>query len=127
MKTRITILTAALFAAFVSASHAGPANRSGSYPTRINTKEAAMECCLPNEKVALACKDCKTLTEKPGTDKKGILGWFKADSKHDCLGCRGTVTVNAIGGGKGPVITQYRHVCSKCGPDSAYTCATHKK
>jgi len=88
MKTRITILTAALFAAFVSASHAGPANRSGSYPTRINTKEAAMECCLPNEKVALACKDCKTLTEKPGTDKKGILGWFKADSKHDCLGCR---------------------------------------
>jgi hypothetical protein len=36
-----------------------------------------MECCKPDARVALACKDCKTLEEKKGdADKAGILSWF---------------------------------------------------
>ena len=98
------------------------------FQTRVTTKEQAMKCCLPNEKVALACKDCKTVTAKSGEDKKGILAWFKPDSTHDCSGCGGKITVRQIPTGQGTStsISEYKHVCSKCGPESAMTCATHK-
>lgn len=85
-----------------------------------------MKCCLPKEKVALACKDCKTVSEKSGEDKKGIMSWFKADSMHDSDGCKGKITFKGNPAGKSPQTPEYKHVCSKCGPDSAYTCATHK-
>jgi hypothetical protein len=132
MKTHISIFTAALFAAFISTTYAGPdpANRwPTGFPTRVTTKAAAEDCCQPKEKVALACKDCKTVNEKPGEEKSGILGWFKADSMHDCSGCKGKITVKQLPTGQGTStsIGEYKHVCSKCGPDSAFTCATHKK
>lgn len=104
----------------------GPRNWPTGFPTVVKTEAAVMKCCLPKEKVALACKDCKTVNEKGGEDKKGILGWFKKDSTHDCSGCGGKVTVKQVGAGKGPTLSEYKHVCSKCGPDSAFTCATHK-
>ena len=126
MKTRISILTAAIFAAFISTTYAGPSNWPPNYQTRVNTKAQAEECCLPKEKVALACKDCKTVNEKSGKDKKGIMAWFAPDSTHDCSGCGGKITVKQAGSGKGAPYGQYSHVCSKCGKDSAYTCATHK-
>ena len=103
----------------------GPQNWPPNFPTRVKTEAQAMKCCLPKEKVAMACKDCKTVSEKGGEDKKGIMGWFKADSKHDCDGCGGKIAVSTYGGGKGQSYS-YKHICSKCGVDSAYTCATHK-
>ena len=127
MKARIGIHTAAIFAAFTTTTYAGPPNWPPNYPTRITTKAHAEECCLPKEKVALACKDCKTVSEKGGENKKGILAWFAPDSMHDCAGCKGKVTYKEHGSGKGVGHAEYKHVCSKCGPDSAYTCATHKK
>src|SRR5262245_56101025 len=45
---------------------AGPDVWPGGFPTRVKTEAAVMKCCLPKEKVALACKDCKTVTEKSG-------------------------------------------------------------
>ena len=95
------------------------------FPTVVKSKAEAMECCLPKEKVALACTDCKTVTEKPGEDKKGVAAWFAPDSMHDCSGCKGKITVKQLG--KGPATGSYTHTCSKCGENSAYTCATHKK
>ena len=88
--------------------------------------QVAVKCCLPKEKVALACKDCKTVTEKAGEDKKGILAWFKPEATHDCPGCKGKITYVQHGGGKGTATAGYKHVCSKCSADSAFTCATHK-
>lgn len=105
----------------------GPGTWPTGYPTAVKSKPEAMACCLPKEKVALACKDCKTVTEKSGKDKKGIASWFAPDSTHDCSGCGGKVTLKTTGGGKGPTLAAYTHVCSKCGPKSAYTCATHKQ
>lgn len=130
MKTHISILTAALFAAFISTTYAGPdpANRwPTGFPTRVTTKAAAEDCCQPKEKVALVCKDCKTVTEKPGEEKTGILAWFKPDSMHDCSGCKGKITYKEHGVAKGTGSAAYKHVCSKCGPESAYSCATHQK
>ena len=116
-------------AMFTTSAIAGPGPGGGwpaGFPTHVKTAAHAEKCCLPKEKVALACKDCKTVNEKSGEDKKGILGWFKADSTHDCSGCGGKITVHQPPGGKVPAISTYKHVCSKCGPDSAFTCATHK-
>lgn len=85
-----------------------------------------MACCLPKEKVALVCKDCKTVNAKSGKGKKGILAWFAPDSKHNCSGCGGKVTLKKLGE-KTLAVGDYTHTCTKCGDKSAYTCATHKK
>ena len=126
MKAHTKLLTAAIFAAFISTTYAGPLSWPPKYKTRVETKEHAESCCLPKEKVALACKDCNTVNEKGGEDKKGVLAWFKPDSKHDCSGCGGKIVVHAVAGGKATHY-KYQHTCSKCGKDSAYTCATHEK
>jgi hypothetical protein len=127
MKLNKLHLALALATTMLTASAAaGPTNWPPNYPTRVKTKAQAAECCLPNEKVALACKDCKTVNEKSGKDKKGIMAWFAPDSTHDCSGCGGKITVKQAGSGKGAPYGTYSHVCSKCGKDSAYTCATHK-
>ena len=132
MKLTNLYLALAIGAAiFTSQAFAAPDTssfRPDGFPTRVTTKEQAMKCCLPKEKVALACKDCKTVAAKSGEDKKAILAWFKADSTHDCSGCGGKITVRQIpaGQGTGTSISEYKHVCSKCSADSAFTCATHK-
>ena len=127
MKTRIAILSAAVSVAFIATSYGGPSPWPPAYPTHVTTKEAVMKCCLPGEKVALACKDCKTVNEKGGEEKKAILAWFKPDSTHGCSGCGGKITVKNLGpSGKGATVAEYKHVCSKCGENSAFTCATHK-
>ncbi len=127
MKTKLNLHFAVAAAAAIIASSAlaGPSNWPPNYPTRVTTKAAVLKCCLPNEKIALACKDCKTVMEKSGADKNGILAWFAPDSTHGCSGCGGKVTTKAVGGGKASV-AEYKHTCSKCGADSAFTCATHK-
>ncbi len=129
MKTRISIIIAALFAAFLTTSYAGPTGTPGwpnGYPSYVTTTKEAEDCCKEaGAKVALACKDCKTVNEKGGEDKKGILGWFKADSMHDCSGCKGKITVGPPA--KGGRAAEYTHTCSKCGANSAYVCSTHKK
>jgi len=121
-------LAVTAFASLVIAAQAGPDPASrwpAGYPTVVKNKEQAMACCLPAEKVALACKDCKTVNAKGGKDKEGIAAWFKPDSTHGCSGCGGKVTYK-VQEGKGIGRATYKHVCSKCGEDSAFTCATHK-
>ena len=121
-------LAAAALASFTITANAGPSGPwPQQFPTRVTTKAQAESCCVPGARVALACKDCKTISEKGGEDKKGILSWFKPDSKHDCSGCGGKITVKQVGAGKGPTISEYTHTCSKCGDKSAYVCTDHKK
>ena len=130
MKAKSIVSLALAFAALVSftaVAQAGPdrSNWPVGYPTVVKSKAEVMKCCLPGEKVALACKDCKTVDEKKGEDKKDILAWFKPDSTHKCSGCGGKITYKAQEG-KGTGQATYKHVCSKCSADSAFTCATHK-
>ena len=128
MKTTISILTAALFAALITTAHAGDYGVWKAYVSKpITTTKAVDDCCKEaGAQVALVCKDCKTVSDKPGTEKKGIMGWFKADSMHDCSGCSGKITVKA-GNVKGGPAGEYKHVCSKCGDNSALICGMHKK
>jgi hypothetical protein len=127
---KLTLLLGGAVAAMNLTAFAGPGPGTWptGFPTVVKTKTEAEACCLPKEKVALACKDCKTSIEKDGEkDKKGILAWFAPDSKHDCSGCGGKITIKTPGSGKSGTAGEYTHTCSKCGDNSAYTCATHKK
>ena len=130
MKTRISIIIAALFAAFLSTTYAGApgSGYGGGWPTGfttpVTTAAKAMDCCKEGATVALVCRDCKTINAKSG-DKKGIASWFKADSTHGCSGCGGKITVTPIAGGRNRS-SEYHNTCSKCGANAAYVCATHK-
>ena len=127
---KLSLLLGTAVAAMNLTAFAGPGigGLPTDFPTQVKTKAEAESCCKPGEKVALACKDCKTVNAKDGDkDKKGILAWFAPDSMHDCDGCKGKITYKEHGAGKGTGSSEYKHVCSKCGPDSAYSCSTHKK
>jgi hypothetical protein len=122
----VILIGAAMFTSSAIAGP-GPGTWPTGFPTVVKSKAEAMARCVPKEKVALVCADCKTTSQKPGEDKKGILAWFKPDSMHDCSGCGGKTTVKKAGGDKGVTYGEYSHVCTKCGKESAYTCASHKK
>lgn len=130
MKLTKLHLTLALAAGlFTTSAMAGPGPHNlNQFPTRVATKEAALDCCTAKAKVAMACTSCKTLDVKEGAkDQKGIMAWFAADSTHGCSGCGGKITVKQAGAGKGPNVGAYKHTCSKCGDKSAYVCTDHKK
>ena len=130
MKLTKLQLTLALAAGmFTTSAIAGPGGHNPSdFPRKVTTKEEAITCCTEKANVAMACTSCKTLNVKKGAaDKKDILAWFAPDSKHDCPGCGGKISLKATGGGKGPTVGEYTHTCSKCGDKSAYVCTDHKK
>ncbi len=108
-------------------AQAGPGfHGNPDYPVAIKNKAAAEKIAV-GTKVALACDGCKTVDVKTVDEGKGFLDWFKPDSKHDCSGCGGKLTLRPDAGGKGAKVTDYTHTCSKCGDSSAYTCAAHSK
>ena len=127
LTTKLHLALALAAGMFTTTTYAGPSGPwPPNFPTRVTTMEQAKKCCVPGARVALACKDCKTINEKDGADKKGILSWFKPESKHGCSGCGGHIVVSQVGGGKSQSYT-YKHTCSKCGKDSAFACSTHSK
>jgi hypothetical protein len=122
MKPQLVALVAGVFATLSLTAVAGPDPQD--FPRRLETKEAAMDCCKSGGTVALACKDCKTV--KTTKEAKGVAAWFKPASTHDCTGCGSKITVQQPPGGKGATYAKSEHVCSKCGPKSAYVCTDHK-
>lgn len=121
----ITSILFALIAALTLSSHgAGPLWPAEPWQ-KILTKKDADSCCAAGGKVAIACKDCKTINETG--DKKVAASFFDKDATHNCSGCKGKMTVKHLGGGKGPLDVKITHECSKCGKDSGMTCATHVK
>jgi hypothetical protein len=125
MNIRVTMLFAASATTLLGTASAG-AHGIGygiwppDFPTLITTRSQAARCA----KVALACKDCKTVTEK--TCKRGIASLFKAPSTHGCSGCKGMITFTQRVSGKGMTTGDYSHMCSKCGPKSTFTSAGRK-
>jgi hypothetical protein len=120
IKTALAILGALTFSSFAAGPDWPPAPW-----TRIANRPQAEDCCKAGGKVAIACTDCKTITDT--ADAKKASAFFDKNARHDCSGCKGTMTVKQLGGGKGPVDVKSTHECSKCGKDSAMTCATHVK
>ncbi len=120
---KVTLLLGAAVTTLNLAAVAGPGPQD--FPHRLQSRAEA-EKVEAGTKVALACKDCKNLDVKTADEKRSFLNWFKPDEKHDCGGCGGKMTVKTPGSGKAGSTAEYTHVCTKCGDDSAYTCAAHK-
>ena len=123
MKTKILTLIAASVAVLNVAAIAGPGFQD--FPRRVETKTEAMDCCKAGAKVALACKDCKTV--EVAKDENAVVGWFSKDTTHGCSGCGGKISLSQPGSGKAGTIATSKHVCSKCGENSPYVCTDHKK
>ena len=118
-----SIFVAAALLGLTSFSQAGPSkNWPLDYKFPIKSKAEA-ESLPAKANIALTCADCKTVVASCCVDDnpKTFADWFKGEDTHDCSGCKGKVTpkVGKTGG------VDHTHVCSKCGPGSASTCADH--
>lgn len=72
--------------------------------------------------IAMACPKCKSIVvlgQKQAATKPGHGTVDEELMVHQCPGCGGKMTTKSVG-----KETVMKHVCSQCGDDSAYCCAT---
>jgi len=86
------------------------------------TTQAEAEALKPGDALAMACSMCKHVMVHYVTKDKSHVKMMTIGQKHKC-NCGGTVTVVGTGKGKGKN-EQVNHVCSKCGDDAMFVCAT---
>ena len=91
---------------------------------------ADVDALKTGDSIAMACAKCKTIwVSKVKQDAKGAevqLGKgkpVKLIGVHGCPGCKGEVTISPHMKGREPAL---KHVCTACGDDSAFCCATRK-
>jgi len=86
------------------------------------TTQAEAEALKPGDAMAMACSKCKHVTVQHVTKDNSHVKLMTIGQKHECV-CGGTVTVVGTGKGKGKN-EEVNHVCSKCGDDAMFVCAT---
>lgn len=72
--------------------------------------------------IAMACAKCKSIVvmgKKKAATKPGHGTVDEALVVHQCPGCGGKMTTKSDG-----KETMMKHICSQCGDDSAFCCAT---
>lgn len=87
----------------------------------IKTKKD-LDALPASSRIAMACSKCKsvvTMSKKEAATKPGHGTVDEEIMVHQCPGCGGKIATKASG-----KETELTHVCSKCGDDSAYCCAT---
>jgi hypothetical protein len=108
------------FSAFAQQGAKGGATKlmeMGAIKTR-----AEAEALKPGDAVAMVCSKCKSVqvayvtSESKEHVKKVIPG-----EKHICPGCKSTIEVVGHGKAKTDAV---KHVCEKCGDESAFCCAS---
>lgn len=80
------------------------------------------EALKPGDSIAMACSKCKHVMVQQVTKDSSHVKLMTIGQKHKCV-CGGTVTVVGTGKGKGKN-EEVNHVCSKCGDDAMFVCAT---
>ena len=86
----------------------------------IKTK-AQGDALKPGDTMAMVCTKCKSVIIHNVTTEKGHIKTMTVGEKHLCPGCKSTIEV--VGVQKG-AHSEVKHVCQKCGDDSAFCCAT---
>ena len=111
-----------LGAMLISVSCAGPAAQTlSTFPIRIQSRAQA-ENLGKGSAVALACVKCQNVNVASADEKRRFLSWFSPYEKHGCARCGGKLTARpASAGGYAHLV----HTCTRCGNNSAFTCATH--
>ena len=98
------------------------ASHSMLHMTHIST-QAQAEALKPGDSVAMACSMCKHIMVHTVTKDGSHVKMLTVGNKHTCAVCKGAVTVVGTGRGQGRN-TQVKHVCTKCGDDAMFVCAT---
>ncbi len=86
------------------------------------TTQAEAEALKPGDTIAMGCSKCKHVMVQPVTKDSSHVKLMTIGEKHKCV-CSGTVTVVGTGKGKGKN-EAVNHVCSKCGDNAMFVCAT---
>lgn len=84
------------------------------------TTQAEAEALKPGDSIAMACSKCKHIMVQHVTKDSSHVKLMTIGQKHKCV-CGGAVTVVGTGKGKNEEVN---HVCSKCGDDAMFVCAT---
>ena len=129
MKTSNTIartafgipLVLALSAWLPEASYAADQMKGAQYLMKqIKTADEA-EQLQPGDAIVMVCSKCKSVMLHTVSTEKGHIKVMTVGEKHLCPGCDSTIEVVGTGKGKHDEV---KHVCSKCGDDSVFCCAT---
>ena len=83
--------------------------------------QAEADALQPGDTMAMVCAKCKSVIIHTVTTEKGHVKTMTVGEKHLCPGCNTYITVVGVGHG---AKNEVRHVCEKCGDDSAFCCAT---
>jgi len=82
---------------------------------------AEAEALKSGDAITMVCIKCKSVMLHNISTEKGHVKVMTVGEKHLCPGCETTIEVVGTGKGKHD---QVKHVCSKCGDDSVFCCAT---
>jgi len=133
MKIQNRIVSAGLVVAFVvavgsilpatAAENRGSARGGASDLTmKPITTPAEAEALKPGDQIAMVCAKCKSVVvHRIATERDQHTKTMTVGEKHACPGCERTIEGTGFGKGKHD---QVKHVCAKCGDDSAFCCAT---
>lgn len=85
--------------------------------------QAQAEALKPGDSMSMTCSKCKDVMVQKVTADNAHVKMMTVGEKTKCGGCDGTVEVVATGKGTGKD-AEVKHVCSKCGDDAMFVCAT---
>ena len=85
--------------------------------------QAAAEALKPGDSMSMTCNSCKYVMVMPVTTGQEHIKMMTVGEKHICPSCKGSVEVTATGKGEGKN-AEVKHVCSKCGDDAMFVCAS---
>jgi hypothetical protein len=83
--------------------------------------QAEADALKAGDTMAMVCAKCKSVVVHNVTTEKGHVKTMTVGEKHMCPGCDSSIQVVGVGKGKHDEV---KHVCEKCGSDSAFCCAT---
>ena len=85
--------------------------------------QAEAEALKPGDSISMTCNSCKYVMVMPVTTGQEHVKMMTLGEKHICPSCKGSVEVTATGKGEGKN-AEVKHVCSKCGDDAMFVCAS---
>ncbi len=86
------------------------------------TTQAEAEALKPGDMIAMACSKCKHIMVQHVTKDSSHVKLMTISEEHKCV-CGGVVSVVGTGQGQGKK-QDVNHVCSHCGDDAMFVCAT---
>jgi len=102
-----------------------PARHEGDHPLHmkhINT-QAEAEALKPGDCLAMVCSMCRNVVFHRVGNGTTHVDLLTVGKSHTCSDCEGDVRVVGTGEGSGKS-EKVKHVCSSCGADAMFACAT---